>query len=95
MQENQYKNNVLIIQGETSDGRKFRPSDWAERMSGMLSTFDKNHRIHYSHKLRPVNHEGKKCIVLYKSLEDSHPAIFHQIIDFASRNNLTIVEDSE
>lgn len=92
MTDKQNKNNVLIIQGETLDGRKFRPSDWAERMSGMLSTFSDNHRIHYSPKLRPISLDGKKCIVLHKSLEESNPAIFKQIMDFASRNNLVIEE---
>ena len=32
----------IIIEGVTTEGKKFRPSDWAERMSGSLSTF-KNH----------------------------------------------------
>jgi len=95
MTNNQKKNNVLIIQGETQDGRKFRPSDWAERMSGMLSTFGDDHRIHYSPKLRPISLDGTKCIVLHKSLEESHSAIFAQIMDFASRNNLTILESEE
>jgi len=94
-QNKQNKNKVLIIQGETQDGRKFRPSDWAERMSGMLSTFGDDHRIHYSPKLRPISLNDKKCIVLYKSLEESHPGIYKQIMDFASRNNLTIEEGEE
>ena len=95
MANEQNKNKVLIIQGETQDGKKFRPSDWAERMSGMLSTFSDNHRIHYSHLLRPISLNGTKCIVLYKSLEESHPAIYKQIMDFAIRNMLIIKEDEE
>ncbi|MDH5256394.1 MAG: DUF3579 domain-containing protein [Gammaproteobacteria bacterium] len=95
MTDKQNKNNVLIIQGETQDGRKFRPSDWAERMSGMLSTFGDDHRIHYSPKLRPISLDGTKCIALHKSLEDTQPAIYKQIMDFASRNNLIIKESQE
>ncbi len=93
--EKQNKNKVLIIQGETQDGRKFRPSDWAERMSGMLSTFGDDHRIHYSPLLRPVSVNGNKSIILYKSLEQDNPAIFKQIMDFAIRNNLKIEESEE
>ena len=95
MVENQNKNDILIIQGETPDGRKFRPSDWAERMSGMLSTFGDDHRIHYSPKLRPISLDGTKCIVLHKSIEESHPGIYKQIMDFAARNNLAIKESQE
>ena len=84
---------TLIIQGITEDGRKFRPSDWAERMSGMLSTFGDDHRIHYSPQLRPVSIDGVKCIALDKSLAQSNPGIYSQIMDFAKRNNLTIVEE--
>ena len=28
----------IIIQGITSEGRTFRPSDWAERLSGILAS---------------------------------------------------------
>ena len=29
----------VFIQGITSDGRTFRPSDWAERLAGVMSSF--------------------------------------------------------
>ncbi|HEY1226010.1 MAG TPA: DUF3579 domain-containing protein, partial [Ramlibacter sp.] len=29
----------VLIQGTTRDGRTFRPSDWAERLAGVLSSF--------------------------------------------------------
>lgn len=86
---------IILIQGITADGRKFRPSDWAERMSGMLSTFGDDHRIHYSPKLRPVSHEGVKCISLDTSLKDSNPEIYQQIMEFAERNSLSIVPSPE
>jgi len=95
MTDTQDKNNILIIQGITQDGKKFRPSDWAERMSGMLSTFGDDHRIHYSSKLRPISLNGTKCIILHKSLEQSHPGVYKQIMDFAARNNLTVEEGQE
>jgi len=84
---------TLIIQGLTKDGRKFRPSDWAERISGMLSSFGDDHRIHYSPKLRPVNINGVKCIALDKELEISNPAIYKQVMNFATRNNLEIIDE--
>ena len=29
----------FFIQGQTLDGRAFRPSDWAERLAGAMSCF--------------------------------------------------------
>ncbi|MDX1810445.1 MAG: DUF3579 domain-containing protein [Gammaproteobacteria bacterium] len=92
MSNNEEFTGTIIIQGVTKDGRKFRPSDWAERMSGMMSTFGDDHRIHYSSRLRPITHEGNKCIALDTSIRESHPAIYRQIMDFADRNQLVITQ---
>ncbi|MFW9621480.1 MAG: DUF3579 domain-containing protein, partial [Macromonas sp.] len=29
----------VLIQGVTSNGKTFRPSDWAERLAGVMSQF--------------------------------------------------------
>lgn len=95
MSANKDYTGIIIIQGVTADGRKFRPSDWAERMSGMMSTFGDDHRIHYSPKLRPISLDGAKCIALDTSLRETHPAIYRQIMDFAERNSLTIIQSPD
>lgn len=94
MSDNRDYTGTIIIQGVTADGKKFRPSDWAERMSGMMSTFGDDHRIHYSPQLRPISHEGVKCIALDTTLRNSNPEIYNQILEFAERNNLTIINGS-
>ena len=54
MEEDKNSKSKLIIEGIDSDsGKKFRPGDWAERMSGSLSTF-RNRRIIYSPLLKPA-----------------------------------------
>ncbi len=79
----------IVIEGITEDGVSFRPSDWAERMSGALSTF-KNHRIFYSPLLRPSIQNEHTCLVLDPSLKDSHPALYEHILEFARKNKLKI-----
>ena len=37
----------IVIYGTTSNGKTFRPSDWAERLCGILSSFDKGNRLSY------------------------------------------------
>lgn len=88
------KKGKIIIEGVTEDGRKFRPSDWAERVSGNLSTF-KNHRIYYSPLLHPSFKEGARCVVLDPSLKDSNPALYEHILNFARKNKLKICGEDD
>ncbi|MBL8507250.1 MAG: DUF3579 domain-containing protein, partial [Chitinimonas sp.] len=44
----------VIIQGLTRNGREFRPSDWAERLSGLLSTFGTDQKLSYAPYVRPM-----------------------------------------
>lgn len=85
----------IIIEGVTESGETFRPSDWAERMSGKLSTFRK-HRIHYSPMLQPSIKDGHKCVVLDPNLKQSNPDLYESIMKFAKANKLKICdEDTE
>lgn len=85
----------IIIKGVTESGEPFRPSDWAERMSGTLSTFHK-HRIQYSPLLQPSLKDGYKCIIVDPHLKQSNPKLYESIIKFAKTNNLRICkEDSD
>lgn len=81
----------LIIQGTTLEGRTFRPSDWAERLSGNLCSF-RNRRIYYSPLLRPVILDGVKSIIVDLQLKISHPGLFDEVMQFAEVNRLLVVE---
>ena len=84
----------IIIEGITEAGEEFRPSDWAERMSGSLSTFRK-HRIRYSPLLQPVVRDGNKCVMLDRALKDSNPELYESILNFAKNNKLRICDEDE
>lgn len=88
-------NKTIVIEGVTPQGKIFRPSDWAERMSGSLASF-KNSRIHYSPLLQPsVNSRGNQCVLLDPKLKDSSPQLYQAILDFAKTNNLKICGEDE
>jgi len=93
MSEEQKKTKKIIIQGVTKGGKTFRPSDWAERMSGNLSTFRK-HRLHYSPLLYPGTHNGYRCVLLDERLRESNPRLYQSILNFARDNNLRICDDN-
>lgn len=84
----------IIIEGVTESGEKFRPSDWAERMSERLSTF-KKHRIIYSPLLQPVVKDGNKCVLLDLKLKESNPELYQSILNFAKSNNLKICDQED
>lgn len=86
---NEIKSNKIIIQGVTETGEIFQPSDWAERMSGQLSTFY-NHRISYSPLLQPMMQAGQKCVALDSQLKYSNPLLYQSILNFAKANKLRI-----
>lgn len=86
------KKSKIIIEGVTESGETFRPSDWAERMSGRLSTFRKR-RIHYSPLLQPSMKDGHRCVVLDPKLKKSNPALYDSILQFAKTNKLKICDE--
>lgn len=88
-------NKKIVIEGVTEQGKTFRPSDWAERMSGTMASF-KDSRIHYSPLLQPsVNTDGYKCVLLDPKLKESSPQVYQSIMEFARENNLKICGEDE
>ena len=79
-----------ILVGLTEEGKKFRPSDWSERMCGSLCTF-RNRRIYYSPLLRPAIRDGVKCVIVDEALLAKEPGVHQQIFNFAETNCLQII----
>lgn len=84
----------IIIEGITEEGKKFRPSDWAERVSGNLSTVKKN-RIQYSPMLQPSVKDGNKCVMLDPALKETNPELYTYLLDFAKKNKLKLCQDDD
>ena len=83
----------LIIYGVREDNRKFRPSDWAERISATLAVFGRDHKLRYSEYAQPCIIEGQKCLVVTRGLREMDHAAYEFILDFAHANQLRIQED--
>jgi hypothetical protein len=88
----------FFIQGVTSNGRPFRPSDWAERLCGVMSCFrpegsvGRNAHLGYSPYVRPTILEGVKSVVVNEELRAIEPLAYHFVLDFAKDNDLQIVD---
>ena len=80
----------VVIRGMTHDGKTFRPSDWAERLCGVLSVFGTEKRMEYSPYIQPITSAGIKCVVVDKRLEEIEPMAFKFLLSFASDNELQV-----
>ncbi|MFZ5593210.1 MAG: DUF3579 domain-containing protein [Pseudomonadota bacterium] len=83
----------LVIESVVEDGRKFRPSDWIERISTTLADFGPDHRLHYDENVQPRVINGEKCLVVDKSLQEKNPAAFDYILGFVRANRLRVHEE--
>src|SRR3990172_7533923 len=74
----------FVIQGMTLEGKPFRPSDWAERLCGVMSAFGGDHRMQYSPYVHPVTASGVRCVVVDLRLEEIEPMAYRFLVSFAS-----------
>jgi hypothetical protein len=90
-------NKQIFILGKTADGQTFRPSDWAERLAGVMASFRPGGNINkryldYSPWCVPSNAEGVKCVVVHTDLHDFDKMAWSFVMNFAKDNNLQIIE---
>jgi len=80
----------FVIQGVTLDGKPFRPSDWAERLCGVMSAFGGDHRMAYSPFVHPITANGVRCVVVDVRLETIEPMAYRFLLSFAKDNELRV-----
>jgi hypothetical protein len=79
----------FVIVGITKEGKTFRPSDWADRLCGIMSAFGADNRMTYSPYVRPgCTLTGGKTVVVDARLYDIEPLAYKFLINFANDNNL-------
>jgi len=87
------KNGRLVVESVVEDGRRFRPSDWIERISTTLASFGPDHRLHYADSVCPRIVNGEKCLVVDQSLQETNPAAYEYILEFVRSNRLKVHEE--
>lgn len=83
----------IVIRGITLDGKKFRPSDWAERLYHAVATYGPDGRPKFPPFLKIQMDEGMKCIVIDLRMQDSDPLLFDFLVGFGQDNELTIQDE--
>lgn len=87
----------VLIQGITQDGKAFRPSDWSERLAGVMSQFrpggaQPGRQIGYSPWCIPKVINEIRCVVVDPALRDHEPMAWDFVMNFAKDNHLVVTE---
>ena len=90
----------VFIQGVTLEGKPFRPSDWAERLAGALSSFRPGGggrggigaHIGYSPFCFPRVINGVKCVIVNERLREIEPMAWAFVMNFARDNRLQVLD---
>lgn len=93
------KPRVYCIHGVTLDGRSFRPSDWAERLSSAMACFRPGGGaggiaayIGYSPYCVPTVDAGVRAVMVNEALRDIEPMAWDFVMNFARDNGLRMTE---
>lgn len=89
----------VIIRGLTSQGRVFRPSDWSERLAGVMAQFRpggvralSGRQLSYSPWCVPRTVDGVKCVIVSRALAEHEPMAWDFVMGFARDNDLQVSE---
>ena len=85
------------ILGVTVGGQTFRPSDWAERLAGVMSSFRPGgvvpgDHLSYSPWCVPTTMGNIKCVVVHHDLRDYDVMAWDFCLNFARDNQLHVVK---
>lgn len=88
------------IHGITNAGKVFRPSDWAERLAGAMSSFRPGGSgaagigafIGYSPYCVPQVIDEVRCVLVNEALRDLEPMAWDFVMNFARDNDLPVTE---
>ena len=92
--------NQILIMGKNQSGEIFRPSDWAERLCGILSCFDnpklfsstRQQHLSFSSYAYPTMFDRVKSVAVDQRLEQIEPAAYRFILKFAQENGLEQIQ---
>jgi len=89
----------FYIHGITNAGKVFRPSDWAERLAGAMSSFRPGGGaggigafIGYSPYCVPQVIDEVRCVLVNEALQNIEPMAWDFVMNFARDNDLPVAE---
>jgi len=81
----------IVLRGVTRDGRKFRPSDWAERLYYAVASYGPYRRITFNPMVTLRIEGSTKCIAINPKLREIDSLTFDFLVGFARSNDLETI----
>ncbi len=83
----------FVIFGLTHDGRTFRPSDWADRLCGVMAQYRPGPmrpgaHLTFSPYVMPGMRDGVRCVLVDVRLHALEPLAYQFLTGFAADNGL-------
>lgn len=90
----------VVILGVTQSGQTFRPSDWAERLAGVISSIRPEaaapgDHFSYSPWCVPNTMRGQKCVIVHTDIRAANVMAWDFLMGFAKDNDLQILDSKE
>jgi hypothetical protein len=85
-----FDDRYVYVEGESASESRVRPHNWAERFAGNVASYGADRRLRYSPVLEPVVVNGTKCLRMCRSLEQSNPVLFREVLGFADHYGLRV-----
>jgi hypothetical protein len=82
--------NKVIIKGLTKEGARFRPSDWAQRLTNAVASVGPKGRIIYHPNVTLAMIDGVNAVLIDHSMAASDTRLYDFMIKFAVNNALQI-----
>lgn len=84
-----------LIHGVTLNGKTFRPSDWADRLCGVMSRFRPENdtadsKYTYSPYVCLMMVDNRKCVLVDERLREIDPRALDFVLSFAKDNQLLL-----
>lgn len=83
------KGGFILIKGETTGGKKFRPSDWCDRLHSTLRALDPEEYEECVQYVHLVSSDGGRGILIDRTLQEINPMLFKFFMNFVKNNDLS------
>jgi hypothetical protein len=85
----------FLIVGVTADQKAFRPSDWADRLAGVMAAFQApgtmpGARFQYSPYVVPARHGAWSSVRVDPAIAELEPMALDFLLNFARDNDLSL-----
>lgn len=81
----------LVILGKTLAGGRFRPSDWCDRLHGVMRALGDDEAAELAGMVHLINYEGDKAVLVDRRLKEANGQLFSFFSRFAADNQLQTV----